>query len=114
MDEVIDKIAALGVPGVVLLIAISTSGVAGGAAIVAALAFLGGPIGMLGGIAMLGLIMLVSQAITKYGTERLFRGVVNELRAKGMAKDEIRRKIGGYPISKNLKRTIGSYLDELP
>ena len=55
MDEVIQKVAALGLPGVVLVIVMATTGLTGAAAITTALAILGGPAGMLGGIAILGL-----------------------------------------------------------
>ena len=43
MDKIVDKIVALGVPGLVLLVAIGTTGLAGGAAVVAALALARGP-----------------------------------------------------------------------
>lgn len=41
MDKIFSKVAALGVPGLVLVIAISATGLAGGAAITTALAALG-------------------------------------------------------------------------
>ena len=44
MDKVVDKIVGLGVPGLVLLIAVSISGFSGAAALTAALASLGGTI----------------------------------------------------------------------
>jgi hypothetical protein len=47
MDEVVRKVAALGLPGVLLAITIATTGFAGGAALTTALATLGGPVGML-------------------------------------------------------------------
>ena len=50
MDKIVSKVAALGVPGLVLVIAINATGLAGGAAITTALAALG-PGGMKGGIA---------------------------------------------------------------
>ena len=49
MDKLLDKIAALGVPGVVLAVAMETTGYVGAAALTTALATLGGPLGMLGG-----------------------------------------------------------------
>jgi hypothetical protein len=55
LDTVASKIAALGVPGLVLVVAMAFTGFAGAAAITAALAMLGGPLGMLGGIAVLGI-----------------------------------------------------------
>ena len=59
MDKLVDKIVALGVPGLVLLIAMSATGWAGAAALTTALAALGGPLGMLGGIAVLGMLSLI-------------------------------------------------------
>ena len=54
MDKVVDKIAAFRVLGLILLVAMHIVGFAGAAALITALAVLGGPIGMLGGIALLG------------------------------------------------------------
>ncbi len=113
MNEVVNKLAALGVPGLVLLIAIATSGAAGGAAIVAALAFLGGPFGIMGGIAVLGIIALVSQGIAQYGVEAIFKAVVERLRESGKTHDRIRAEIDGYPITRDLKRALFEHLDRL-
>ncbi len=74
MDEVVRKIAGVGLPGVVLLIGMATTGFTGAAAITAALAMLG-PGGMIGGIVFLGIIGLTSDALTKYGLEALLKGV---------------------------------------
>lgn len=63
------KIAALGVPGVVFIVAMSTTGLAGGAAITTALALLGGPAGMYGGIALLPIISVAADYLAKYGIE---------------------------------------------
>ena len=41
--ELVRKIAALGVPAIVLVIVMATTGLTGAAAITSALAFLGGP-----------------------------------------------------------------------
>lgn len=60
MDYIVQKIVALGIPGIVLLVAMAASGWAGAAAITTALATLGGPFGMIGGIAMLGVLVIVS------------------------------------------------------
>lgn len=111
MDRVVEKLVALGVPGLVLLVAIATSGLAGGAAIVSALAMLGGPFGMLGGIAVLAILPLVSQAIAKYGTEALAIKVVKGLQEKGETKVAILRKLKMYPISRELRKKIEGYLD---
>jgi hypothetical protein len=110
MDKIVSKIAALGVPGLVLLAAMAISGLAGGAAIVAALAMLGGPLGMLGGLATLALLVLISNALTKYGFDKIFEAVVQKLIEKGYTKKSILEKIDGYLISQDLKRKLRDLL----
>ena len=105
MEKIISEIAALGVPGLVLLIAISATGLSGAAAITTALAALG-PFGMIGGIASLGCIGLVSQGLVEFGFEAIFVAVVKELYKKGECKDSILTKINKYPVSKSLKRKL--------
>jgi uncharacterized membrane protein len=113
VDQIVDKIAALGVPGLVLLVAMAVTGWAGAAAITAALAMLGGPFGMLGGIAVLGILALIAQGLAKYGFEAIFRAVVDKLRQKGKSKSDIEKEIDSYPISRDLKLTIKDYLQKL-
>ena len=72
MDKIVSKIAALGVPGLVLTVAIGATGLAGGAAITTALAAIG-PGGMIGGLVTLGVIGLISEGISKYGVDAIFR-----------------------------------------
>lgn len=64
MDRIVNKIAGLGVPGIMLMVAISMTGLSGAAAITAALALLG-PGGMLGGIAFLLLAGAVTSAFNR-------------------------------------------------
>lgn len=106
MEKIVEKIVALGVPGLVLLVAMSLTGLAGAAAITAALAALGGPFGMLGGIAMLGVIALASNGLTKYGLEKLAAAVIDGYLKQGMTREEIWAKVLSYPISKAYKRKI--------
>ncbi|MBN3963074.1 hypothetical protein [Nostoc sp. NMS8] len=113
MDKLVDKIAALGVPGLVLLVAIAVTGWAGAAAITAALAVLGEPFGMLGGIAVLGLLALMSQGLAEYGFEAVFNSTVDQLRTRGKSKSDIEREIKSYPISSDLKLKIKDYLRRL-
>ncbi|BAZ12783.1 serine/threonine kinase [Calothrix sp. NIES-4071] len=80
MDEVAKKIAALGLPGIILVLTMAATGLTGAAAITAALAFLGGPAGMLGGIAVLGLTGLITDALAKVGLEDLLTEVYCERR----------------------------------
>ncbi|BAY12236.1 hypothetical protein [Calothrix sp. NIES-2098] len=75
MDEVVKKVAALGLPGVILVITMAATGFTGAAAITAALAFLGGPAGMLGGIAVLGLTGLITDALAKVSLEDFLTAV---------------------------------------
>lgn len=105
MDEIISKVAALGVPGLILVIAIGATGLTGAAALTTALAALG-PGGMIGGIATLGVAGLVSEGISKYGIDAIFYGVLKELYKKGYSKEEILHKLKNYPISKSLKRKL--------
>ena len=53
----------------------AATGLTGAAAITAALAFLGGPAGMLGGIAVLSLTGLIADALTKVGLEDLLTAI---------------------------------------
>lgn len=112
MDKVISKVAALGVPGLILTIAIGTTGLFGGAAITAALAALG-PFGILGGIATLGVLGLLSEAIAKYGFDAVAKAVVKQLYQNGETKEDILKKMKKYPISKSLKRKLREYLDQV-
>ncbi|KJU85682.1 membrane protein [Candidatus Magnetobacterium bavaricum] len=109
LDTVIEKIAALGVPGVVFMVAIAASGWTGAAAIaiggytgiaaiVVALATLGGPLGILGGVGVLALLPILINALSKYGLEAIFEGVIHKLLKNGMSVDEIKDKINSYPI----------------
>lgn len=113
MDKIVDKIVALGVPGLVLLVAMAATGWAGAAAITTALAVLGGPLGMLGGIGVLVVLALISKGLATYGFEKLFVASVKKLHEKGTSKEDILRKIEAYPISKGMKLKIKDHLAQL-
>jgi len=112
LDKLAEEITALGVPGLILAIAIATSGLAGGAAIVAALAALGGPLGMLGGLALLGVLVLISNAIAAYGAEAVIKKVIVNLKTKGISKEEVLKKIDSYLISMGLKLKAKDYIEK--
>lgn len=112
MEKIISKVAALGIPGLILLVAMGATGFVGGAAFTTALAALG-PGGMLGGILTLGVIGLISQGITEFGFDAIFTGVVKELYKRGETKSSILNKIEKYPISKSLKRKLKENLGRL-
>ncbi|BAY79799.1 hypothetical protein NIES25_62870 (plasmid) [Nostoc linckia NIES-25] len=80
MDEVVKKLAALGLPAMILAIAMATTKFTGNAAIAAALAILGGPAGIVGGIAVLVMIGLISNALAKVILEGFLIGIYSQRR----------------------------------
>ena len=113
MDKIIAKIAALGIPGLILVIAIHATGLTGAAALTAALAAIG-PGGMIGGIITLGAGVIIADAVTKYGFDAIYTGVVKELYKRGETKESIREKIQNYPVSRDLKRKLQETLENMP
>jgi len=111
-DKLIARLIALGIPALVLLVAIVTSGFVGAVAIVAALAVIGGPLGMLGGILALGLLVLIGQAVAEYGFETVFCSVLRGLKENGNTKDKILEKVDSYPISLELKLKLRLYVEK--
>ncbi len=105
MDTIIKKIAALGVPGLVFTVAINLTGLAGAAALTAALAAVG-PGGMIGGVMTLCVLGVIADAITEYGFDAIARGVIKELYRRGESKETILRKIRKYPVSSKLKSSL--------
>ncbi|MBD1856413.1 MULTISPECIES: hypothetical protein [Leptolyngbya] len=105
MDEVVRKIAALGLPGVVLLVTMASTGLTGAAAITAALAALG-PAGILGGIAFLGVVGVASEALSKFGLESLLSGVYLERKHQGASTEQLHREINQLWVSDDLKRLL--------
>jgi len=112
MEKVVSTIVGLGIPGLVLLAAIASTGLTGGAAIVTTLALLGGPFGMLGGIVAISAMVLISRGITKYGFKHLLTASVDSMLKKGMTKADIIAKIETYPISRELKTFIKGSLED--
>ena len=106
MDEFARKAAALGLPAIMLVIVMATTGLAGAAAITAALATLGGPAGMLGGIALLGIIGLATEMLSKYGLEELLLAIYRQRRQNGESKSGICGEIRNLPMSRELKRRL--------
>ncbi len=106
MDEFVRKAAALGLPAIMLVIVMATTGLAGAAAITTALAALGGPAGMLGGIALLGIIGLATETLSKYGLEAVLIGIYRQRLQNGNSKSSLCGEIRNLPISTELKRTL--------
>lgn len=110
MDEVVKKIAALGLPGILLVIAVSASGLAGAYGVVAALAGLGGPFGIVGGLGVLGLATLVGEAITGYGIEAVLKNIYKE-RRKTESVRYLLKEIKDLPITEDLKLKLKNELN---
>lgn len=112
MDNIVSRIAGFGVPGVMLMVAISLTGLSGAAAITAALALLG-PGGMIGGVLTLLFAGVVVSALSEYGFDALFKAVIKKLYEKGETKDSLKRKIESGPWSAKLKAKAISDLNKL-
>ena len=89
LNDFTRKIAALGTPGIVFLVAMSSTGFAGAAAVTSALALLGGPAGIYGGIAILPIIAIAADYLAKYGLEFLLAKIYQ----KKVEQDEIWKNI---------------------
>ena len=105
MDKVVSILVGLGVPGLILAVAIGVSGYFGAAALTVALSAIG-PGGMVGGVVTLALIGIVSEGIAEYGFDKIFVAVVKELCKKGESKESLIEKIKKYPITKGLKQQV--------
>lgn len=110
MDKVVSSIAAIGVPGLVLVVAVSASGYVGAAALTTSLAALGGPFGMLGGVGMLLLVSVVVKAVSEFGADSVFQAVIAQLMKQGETQESILEKIEHYPISKSLKNNLVNHV----
>lgn len=110
VDTIISKLAAVGIPGLVILAVGATSTLVGGAAIIMALSTLGGPFGIMGGIAAVALLAVTIDALSEYSFEYIGKKVVEQLKEEGKSDYEIRNEIDGYPISDDLKLKIKSIL----
>ncbi|WP_159788252.1 hypothetical protein [Sodalinema gerasimenkoae] len=105
MDEIVRKLAGVGLPAVILLITMATTGLTGAAAITAALAMLG-PGGMIGGIVFLGIIGLASDALAKYGLESMLVEIYKTRQQNGESRSNLCNEIAWLPISDELKLVL--------
>lgn len=111
MDELVNKLAGLGVAGLVLVGLVATSSYVGAVAITTSLAFLGGPFGMIGGAVALTLIAAISSVIAKFGVEALARAVVTQLRENGRSEASIIQEINNFPmITNGLRSQLREYV----
>ena len=108
MDEFVERLAGIGIPALIFLIVMSTTELAGAAAITAALALLG-PGGMIGGVITLVVIGAGSSIIAKYGYSAIITAVCKKIMEKdNLSADEMCAKVDKYPITKALKEKIKS------
>lgn len=106
MDDVVKRIASLGLNGVIFVIALATRGVATFLAIPIVVAAFGGPFGIIGGITVLGLTTLVGDALAGFGIDAILSGVYAE-RRKTEPSASLMSEIDNLPIiSDQLKRRL--------
>src|SRR5438046_1140251 len=98
MDEFVMKAVGIGLPAIVLLITMATTGLTGAAAITAALAMLG-PGGMIGGIVLLGIIGLAADMLSRFGLEMLLIAIYRQRLQNGETRNNICQEINWLPIS---------------
>jgi hypothetical protein len=108
MDDIVKKLAGLGLPGVILVILTVTTG-GSSAAVAATLTALGGPFGIVGGIALLGLVTVVGDTVTGYGIEAILKGIYTE-RSKTESVIFLFKEIQGLPITEELKLKLKNQL----
>ncbi|MBD2517734.1 hypothetical protein H6G93_22700 [Nostoc sp. FACHB-973] len=108
MDEIVKKLAGLGLPGIFIVILAATSG-GSSAAVAAAITALGGPFGIVGGIALLGLVTVVGDTIAGYGIEAILKAVYTE-RSKTESLRFLLKEIKDLPISEELKLRLKNEL----
>ena len=108
MDEIVKKLAGLGLPGVFLVILTVVSG-GSSAAVAAAITALGGPFGIVGGIAILGLITVVGDTVAGYGIEAVLKAIYTE-RSKTESVRFLLKEIKDLPISEELKLKLKNQL----
>jgi hypothetical protein len=109
VDEVGRKLASLGASGAMFAVAASIAGgmgLAGAAVITTALAMLGGPFGMLGGITLLVVAPFVVDAIGKFGIEAVLVATYRERRRRGETYAALCREIDSLWISDALRQAI--------
>lgn len=104
MEEIIRKLAALGLPGVILVTLAATSA-GSNAAVVATLTALGGPFGIIGGIGLLGLLGVVGDLLVEYGIESVLQLIYNE-RSKSESISSLVQEINNLPIKDELKTKL--------
>ena len=112
MDNVLNKLVGLGIPGLIFFYVFATCGYYGAAAITFSLAAIG-PGGMIGGVATLVLAGLISSALAEYGFDKLNEAIVNEFKNRGKSKEDILNWINSrWYISGSKKAYLRELINE--
>lgn len=113
LDRLVGFLVGLGIPGFILFVLATTSGLTGAAAIVAALAALG-PGGMVGGLVAAGVLALISAAVAEYGFAKVLHAVLQGFLKAGTSKADLLgglRKVKKY-IKKSTYNELVQAIDE--
>jgi len=111
LDDIGRKMASLGIPAITFAVAASVAGgmgLAGGAVITTALAMLGGPLGMVGGLLSLGILTIIADAVSKYGIEAVLGATFQARIEQGITAEQINAEIDKLWLSDELKFKIKS------
>ncbi|OYE02311.1 hypothetical protein [Nostoc sp. 'Peltigera membranacea cyanobiont' 232] len=108
MDEIVKKLAGLGLPGVILVVLTAASG-GSSAAVTATLTMLGGPFGIVGAMALFGLITVVGDIVAGYGIEVILKAIYVE-RSKTESVNFLINEIKDLPITEDLKLKLKNQL----
>jgi hypothetical protein len=109
LDEVAKRIGSLGLPGTILVVTVSTSG-ATTYPVAFALAALGGPLGVFGGLGLLSLTTVVGDVLTNYGIEAVL-GAIYKDRRKQEAQEDLIKEVEGLPITQALKLKLKQQIE---
>ena len=102
LDRLVSMLVGLGVPGLILLVAMGATGSAGAPALTTALIALGGPGGAIAGISVLVLCSLISAGLANFGFRKVFEAMVLDLLEKGISKQNILERVACYSLTRRL------------
>lgn len=105
INRVVEKIAELGPPSLVLIVAMGRIEPFLQSRLVNRFAGLAGPLGTFAGFAL--------SAIHRFGSEALFNKVLEELKKQGKTEEQILEEINSYPIPGWLKLRIRDYIENV-
>ncbi len=97
LEKLVSLLVGLGVPGFILFVLATSSGLAGAAAITSALVALG-PGGMVGGLVTAGVLAIISAAVTAYGFKTVLKAVIRGFLKKGTSKADLINALGRVEV----------------